>query len=359
MAVSSTVRRGAKDFLSDGEKRCWVTDFTRILVTGGAGFIGSAFVRRAVRAHPHWRIVVLDKLTYAGNLANLAPVAEQITFHHGDITEPADVQAAMAGADAVINFAAESHVDRALVDPRPCIRTNIEGVLVLLEIAQRSGVRRFLQVSSDEIYGDFCDIDRHAREDDALAPRNPYAASKAGSEHLAFSYAASYGLDVVVTRGANTYGPYQYPEKIIPLFITNALQDQPLPLYGDGMAVRDYLYVEDHAAGIDLVLHHGAAGTAYNLGARTAVTGVAVAAYILEALGKPRSLMQYIADRPGHDYRYSVDPSRAEALGWTRAWDFVRGMAQTVAWYVAHADWWRAARAQTAFREHETLWYAR
>ena len=332
-------------------------EFQRVLVTGGAGFIGSAFVRRAVVEHPEWQVVVLDKLTYAGNLANLAPVAERITFLHGDITEPADVQAAMAGADAVVNFAAESHVDRSLIDPRPFIRTNIEGVLVLLEEARRVGVRRFLQVSTDEVYGDLFGTDRHSLEGDVPAPRSPYAASKTGAEHLVFSYGISYGLNVVVTRGSNTYGPYQYPEKIIPLFITNALNDQPLPLYGDGSAVRDYLHVDDHAAGIDLVLQRGEAGKAYNLGARMEVTGVEVAERILDALGKPRALMTFVTDRPGHDYRYSVNPGRAEALGWTRAWDFPRGMAQTVAWYAEGQDWWRAAREGQAFQGHVAAWY--
>ncbi|MHB0936206.1 MAG: dTDP-glucose 4,6-dehydratase [Armatimonadota bacterium] len=336
-----------------------MAEFKRVLVTGGAGFIGSAFVRNMVKAHPAWQIVVLDKLTYAGNLANLEPVAEHVIFRRGDIAEPEQVRRAMEGIDALVNFAAESHVDRSLVDARPFVRTNIEGVLVLLDEARKAGVQRFLQVSTDEVYGDLAGTDRHSIETDAPAPRSPYAASKTGAEHLVCSYGISYGMDVVITRGSNTYGPYQYPEKVIPLFITNALNDQPLPLYGDGSAVRDYLHVDDHAAGIDLVLHNGEPGKAYNLGARLEVTGVEVAERILDLLGKPRALMTFVTDRPGHDYRYSVDPSRAEALGWKRAWDFPRGLAQTVAWYVENSDWWRAVREGQAFRGHVNTWYTR
>lgn len=336
-----------------------MAEFTRVLITGGAGFIGSAFVRRAVQVHPEWQITVLDKLTYAGNLANLAPVAEHVTFRRGDIANPEEVRQAMAGADAVINFAAESHVDRSLLDPRPFISTNIEGVLVLLEEARRAGVRRVLQVSTDEVYGDLAGTDHHSLEADVLAPRSPYAASKAGAEHLARSYAVSYGLDVVITRGSNTYGPYQYPEKVIPLFITNALEGRPLPLYGDGSAVRDYLHVDDHAAGIDLVLHRGETGASYNLGARLEVSGVEVAERILALLGKSRELITFVPDRPGHDYRYSVDPARAEALGWQRVWDFPSGLAQTVAWYLEHAAWWRAVRERQDFQRHQQAWYPR
>ena len=321
-----------------------MADFTRVLVTGGAGFIGANYVRAALAQHPHWQLVVLDKLTYAGNLENLDDVRARITFIHGDIAEPDDVRPAMAGVDAVVHFAAESHVDRSLLDPRPFIRTNVDGTLVLLEEARRAGVRRFLHVSTDEVYGDLSGTDRHSREEDPLRPRSPYAASKAGAEHLVASYGISYGLDVVITRGSNTYGPYQYPEKIIPLFITNALDDRPLPLYGNGAAVRDYLHVADHAAGIDLVLHAGATGQAYNLGARAEIDGVAVARAILAALGKPDSLLTFVPDRPGHDYRYSIDPTLAESLGWRRRWTFPTGLADTVRWYQQHEAWWRRLR---------------
>ncbi|AEB12583.1 dTDP-glucose 4,6-dehydratase [Marinithermus hydrothermalis] len=331
--------------------------FKRVLITGGAGFIGSNYVRYALAHHPEWEVVVLDKLTYAGNLENLEGVMDRITFIQGDIANPEDARRAMAGADAVVNFAAESHVDRSLLDPRPFVKTNVEGTLVLLEEARRAGVKRFLQVSTDEVYGDLSGTERHSVETDPLRPRSPYAASKAGAEHLVFAYGVSYGLEVVVTRGSNTYGPYQYPEKIIPLFITNALEGKPLPVYGDGSAVRDYLHVEDHCAGIDLVLHKGTAGEAYNLGARLAVRGVEVAERVLGLLGKPRELIRFVADRPGHDYRYSVDPSKAEALGWERRWSFEAGLRQTVRWYVEHAGWWRRAKERIEFRDLETKWY--
>ncbi|HCJ10898.1 MAG TPA: dTDP-glucose 4,6-dehydratase [Clostridiales bacterium] len=314
--------------------------FRRVLVTGGAGFIGSNYVRYALEHHPEWEVVVLDKLTYAGRLENLQDVWDRIEFVRGDIADPAVVDRAAAGADAVVNFAAETHVDRSLVDARPFVRTNVEGVLILLDACRRRGVRRFLQVSTDEVYGDLRGSDRHSVESDALRPRSPYAASKAAAEHLVLAYHASFGLDVVLTRASNTYGPFQYPEKIIPLFVTNALRDRPLPVYGDGSAVRDYLHVEDHCRGVDLVLHRGRTGQAYNLGARLAVSALEVARTILDLLGKSRDLITFVPDRPGHDYRYSVDPSRAEALGWRRRWDFDEGLAATVEWYLANREWW-------------------
>jgi dTDP-glucose 4,6-dehydratase len=336
-----------------------VEKFQKVLVTGGAGFIGSNYVHYALNQHPTWEIVVLDKLTYAGNLDNLKDVSDRITFIQGDIANPEDVEKAVAGVDAILNFAAESHVDRSLRDPLPFIRTNIEGTLLLLEAAKKHQIKRFLHVSTDEVYGDLVGSDRHSLESDTLSPRSPYAASKAGAEHLVFSYGISYGLDVVITRGSNTYGLYQYPEKIIPLFITNALESKSLPIYGDGSAVRDYLYVEDHCSGIDTVLHAGTSGQAYNLGARMEVNGIEVAKTILGLLDRPESLMQSVSDRPGHDYRYSVDPSATEALGWQRQWDFQRGMAQTVAWYKQNLDWWQAVKDKKVFQEHYNQWYAR
>ena len=335
-----------------------MAEFKRVLVTGGAGFIGANFVRQAVKRHPQWDVVVLDKLTYAGNRENLADLEDRITFIEGDIAEPDDVSRAMAGADAVLNFAAESHVDRSLLDSRPFVRTNVEGTVVLLEAARAAGVRRFLQVSTDEVYGELSPDDPPSVESDPARPRSPYAATKAAAEHLVLSYGISYGLDVVVTRGSNTYGPYQYPEKIIPLFITNALEDKPLPLYGDGSAVRDYLHVEDHVGGVDRVLHGGRSGSAYNLGASVQISGVTVAEQILRLLGKPSDLVQFVPDRPGHDYRYEVDSARAEALGWNRKWAFPGGIAETVRWYREQESWWRSVKQRLEFRDHENKWYA-
>jgi len=334
-----------------------VASFKRVLVTGGAGFIGSNFVRYTRANHPDWEIVVLDKLTYAGNLANLRGLLDHVTFLRGDIADPATARRAVRGADAVLNFAAESHVDRSLLDAAPFVRTNVEGTLVLLEEARRAGVRRFLQVSTDEVYGDLAGTGRRSAETDPLAPRSPYAATKAAAEHLVLAYGASYGLDVVVTRGSNTYGPYQYPEKIIPLFVTNALENRPLPVYGDGSAVRDYMHVEDHCAGIDLVLHEGEPGHAYNLGAGLEVTGLEVARRVLDLLGKPWSLMSFVPDRPGHDYRYAVDTRKVETLGWKPRWSFDRGLAETLTWYVEHEAWWRSVRRRRGFRRHLQEWY--
>lgn len=330
-----------------------MAEVRRVLITGGAGFIGSHYVRYAREHHPEWQIVVLDKLTYAGSLETLRDIADQIVFIRGDIARPEDVARAMIGVDAVVNFAAETHVDRSLLAPHAFVRTNVEGTVVLLEHARRAGVTRFLHVSTDEVYGDLSGTDQHSVETDTLEPRSPYAATKTGAEHLVFSYGTSYGLDVVVTRGSNTYGPYQHPEKIIPLFITNALEDRRLPVYGDGSAVRDYLHVEDHCRGIDLVLHRGRSGEAYNLGARLEISGLQVATQVLELLAKSVDLIEYVADRPGHDYRYSVDPTKAESLGWARAWAFPKGLARTVEWYVHTPGWWQPIKQSLDFQQHE------
>jgi len=335
-----------------------VAEFARVLVTGGAGFIGSNYVRRALRVHPDWELVVLDKLTYAGNLDNLDGLMDRISFVQGDVACPEDADKAMAGADAVVHFAAESHVDRSLLDSCPFVRTNVEGTMVLLDAARRHGVKRFCHVSTDEVYGDLAGTDGHSVESDMLAPRSPYAATKAAAEHLVMSAWISFAVEAVITRGSNTYGPYQYPEKIIPLFVTNAIDGKHLPLYGDGSAVRDYMHAEDHAAGIDAVLHHGQSGQAYNLGARGEIPGVEVAERILQLLGKPADLVRFVPDRPGHDYRYSVDPARAEGLGWRRQWDWPEGLAQTVRWFVENEPWWRKVKQRLEFRDHDRKWYA-
>lgn len=332
-------------------------EFKRVLVTGGAGFIGSNYVHYAAAQHPNWEIVVLDKLTYAGNLENLEPIRDRIEFIQGDIADPEAAAKAMREVDAVLNFAAESHVDRSLLGPMPFVKTNVEGTLVLLEAACKLGVRRFLHVSTDEVYGDLRGTVHHSRETDPFRPRSPYSASKAAAEHLVFAHGISFGVDVVITRGSNTYGPYQYPEKIIPLFITNALEGKPLPLYGDGSAVRDYMHAYDHASGIDIVLHAGVCGEAYNLGAREQVPGTEVARRVLEALGRPQSLVKFVIDRPGHDYRYSVDPSKAEALGWKRKYAFPEGLSETVKWYLEHEGWWRRVREKREHQELMRAWY--
>lgn len=332
--------------------------FRRLLVTGGAGFIGSCFVRDVLARRDGRSITVLDKLTYAGNRVNLAPAeadpeqAARLRFIVGDIAEPAAVAPLVAEVDAVVNFAAESHVDRSILDPEAFLRTDVMGVHVLLEAcrAERDraakGLRaapRFLQVSTDEVYGSV--ESGESREDDRLEPRSPYSAAKAAGELLARSYFVTYGLDVVVTRGSNTYGPYHHPEKLIPLFITNAIDDQQLPLYGDGLQRRDWLYVADHAGAIGHVLEHGAAGETYNLAGNNERTNREIVTELLARLGKPWSLVRLVEDRPGHDRRYAMDSSKLAALGWTNKMPFGDGLAATVDWYRQNQDWWRSIKS--------------
>ncbi|MDB5066879.1 MAG: dTDP-glucose 4,6-dehydratase [Chloroflexi bacterium] len=312
-----------------------------LLVTGGAGFIGSEFVRMTLREHPGDRVTVLDKLTYAGNPRNLDPVRDDpgFRFVHGDIVDAALVNELAAGVDVILNFAAESHVDRSLEAPGQFIQTDVYGTFVLLEAARAAGHERFLQVSTDEVYGDV--PVGSSREDDPLRPRSPYSASKAGAELLIGAYRASFAMPVVTTRSCNTYGPYQYPEKIVPLFITNAIEERPLPLYGDGTVVRDYLHVEDHCRGIDVALRHGGPSADYNIGTGSEIDGVTVADTVLRLLDRPPSLRQFVRDRPGHDRRYAVDSSRLRALGWEPRVEFESGMAATVRWYQENTGWWR------------------
>ncbi len=324
--------------------------FDHLLVTGGAGFIGSCYVRDVLARRDGTRITVLDKLTYAGNEANLAPVradpemAARLTFVRGDIADPAAVGPLVDTVDTVLNFAAESHVDRSILDPEAFLATGVIGVHVLLEACRIApGRPRYLQVSTDEVYGHV--ETGHAAEDAALAPRSPYAAAKAAGELLVRSYVATHGLDAVVTRGANTYGPYHHPEKLIPLFITNALDDRPLPLYGDGLQRRDWLYVSDHAAAIDFVLRRGETGETYNVSGGSERTNRDVVALLLERLGKPWSLVREVEDRPGHDRRYAMNGERLHALGWEPDIAFEDGLASTVDWYRANEDWWRATRS--------------
>jgi dTDP-glucose 4,6-dehydratase len=325
-------------------------DYRRLLVTGGAGFIGSCYVRDVLARRDGTHITVLDKLTYAGNEANLAPVradpelAARLRFVKGDIADREVVDDLVRDVDAVLNFAAESHVDRSILDPEEFLVTGVIGVHVLIEACRTApGRPRFLQVSTDEVYGSVAE--GHSREGDLLAPRSPYAAAKAAGELLVRSYVVTHDLDAVVTRGSNTYGPYQHPEKLIPLFVTNAIDDRPLPLYGDGLQRRDWLYVSDHAAGIDHVLRHGRSGETYNIAGGVEMANRDTVQLLLEHLGKPWSLVRHVEDRPGHDRRYAMDGSRLAALGWRPQVSFEDGLARTIDWFVANEPWWRAARS--------------
>ena len=317
----------------------------RLLVAGAAGFIGSNFVRHVRRTRPKVEVTVLDKLTYAGNLANLVEFEGQAgyRFVHGDICDQDIVNSLAAQADAIVNFAAETHVDRSLMDPFAFIETDVRGTAVLCEAARNFGHEVFLLVSTDEVYGDV--PEGRSTETDAFRPRSPYSASKAGGEHIARAYAESFGLPLLVTRGSNNYGPHQYPEKLIPVLITNAIDDMPLPLYNDGSAVRDYIFVEDHCRAIDQVLHEAPTGGVYNVGTGVETAGVQVAEAVLEIMGKPTSLIEFVADRPGHDYRYALDISRITALGWEPQVTLGEGLERTVRWYQDHPEWWRPLKS--------------
>ncbi len=330
-----------------------------VLITGGAGFIGGNFVRHVLRAHPDYRVINLDKLTYAGNLASLADVADdpRYEFVRGDIANAELVDLLLARVDMVVNFAAESHVDRSIMDADAFMRTNAHGVYTLLNAAHRHGVERFLQVSTDEVYGSLAPEEAPWTEASPLAPRNPYAVSKAAGDMMAQAFAITHGLPVVITRAANNVGPFQYPEKRVPLYITNAMEDRSLPVYGNGRAVRDHLHVEDHCRAVDLVLHEGQSGQAYNVGAGNDADGVALAERILAAVGKPTSLIEFVADRPGHDMRYDLDSSRMQALGWRPRFDMDACIEATVAWYVNHQDWWRPIKDSSDFRAYYARQY--
>jgi dTDP-glucose 4,6-dehydratase len=322
----------------------------RLLVTGGAGFIGSTFVRRVLQgAEPTLvgaEVVVLDKLTYAGNEANLAPVATDAALHFvkGDITEWPLVADLMVGVDAVVHFAAESHVDRSIVGADPFVVTNVVGTQMLLQAALAAGVSRFVHISTDEVYGS---IESGSwSENHPLEPNSPYSASKASGDLLARAYARTHGMDVRITRCSNNYGPYQYPEKVIPLFVTNLLDGLPVPLYGDGLNVRDWLHVDDHCRGIALVLQSGRAGEIYNIGGGIELTNTELTGLLLDALGADWSQVQPVADRKAHDRRYSVDWTKIRnELGYAPEADFTRGLASTVRWYAEHRDWWEPLKA--------------
>jgi dTDP-glucose 4,6-dehydratase len=318
---------------------------SRVLVTGGAGFIGANFVHRLLARHPDVHVVVLDALTYAGRRENLDGVpAGRLTFVHGDIRDPEVVARSMQDCDFVLNFAAESHVDRSIETPGEFIQTDVYGVFVLGEAARRAGVRRFLQVSTDEVYGEV--LEGHSTEEWPLNPRSPYAASKAGGDRLAYAYWCTYGLPVVVTRCSNNYGPRQYPEKLVPLFVTNAIDDEPLPVYGTGKNRRDWLHVDDHCdALLTLLEHPDIEGETFNIGAQHELDVLTITDTLLGLLGKPRTLVRFVEDRPGHDRRYAVDSSKlTRVTGWKPAISFEQGIRDTVRWYQQNESWWRAIK---------------
>jgi dTDP-glucose 4,6-dehydratase len=331
----------------------------KVLVTGGAGFIGSNFVRHALESHPDWHVTTLDKLTYAGRLENLQGVLDgpRHTFVHGDVADAAVAAPLVHEANIVVHFAAETHVDRSILNAGEFITTDVFGTFVLLEAARQApALRRFVQISTDEVYGSV--PEGASREGDEIRPRNPYSASKAGADRLAYSYWATYGVPVIVTRASNNYGPNQFPEKVVPLFITNAIDDIPVPLYGDGLNERDWLHVLDHCRALDLLIDIGESGEVYNVGGGHPVANAVVTRRILELLGKPESLIRHVQDRPGHDRRYSLDTSKLQGLGWAPQVDFTQGLADTVAWYRDNEWWWRPIKHQDpAFKEYYATQY--
>lgn len=319
----------------------------RLLVTGGSGFIGTNFVRDQLARHPERSVVNLDALTYAGNPANLADLASdpRYVFVRGDIRDAALVSDLMGEVDAVVHFAAESHVDRSITDPGAFVSTNVQGTFTLLEAARRAGVDRFLHVSTDEVYGSIAE--GAFREMDPLRPSSPYSASKAGSDLLALAYHTTHGLPVVVTRCSNNYGPYQFPEKLIPLFVTNLLEGRKVPVYGSGTNVREWIYVLDHCRAIEFVLDRGNPGEVYNIGSGVEKTNLEITDALLRLLGRDESAVEHVDDRKGHDFRYAIDCSKLRALGWTPAFGFEEALAETVDWYRANEAWWRPLKARS------------
>jgi len=328
-----------------------------LLVTGGAGFIGSNYVSFVLEHHPEERVVVFDKLTYAGNLDNLRAVADdpRYTFVRGDICDRAAVEAALDGhdVDAILNFAAETHVDRSIVEPDAFVRTDVLGTYTLLEAARERGLR-YLQVSTDEVYGHV--PAGASRESDAVAPRSPYSASKTSADLLALAYHVTYGLYTTVTRGSNTIGPHQHPEKALSLFSTNAIDDEPLPIYGDGLQERDYMWVGDHCAAIDLVLRQGAPGGIYNVGTGKSIPNLEMVRLVLSELGKPETLIRHVEDRPGHDRRYALDTSRIRELGWLPQHAPHQAIVRAARWYAENEWWWRPIKSGE-FREYYERMY--
>lgn len=331
----------------------------KLLVTGGAGFIGSNFLLYMLNHHPDYQIINVDALTYAGNLENLKSIEGNLqhTFIKADITDAKLMDELMGqNIDIVVNFAAESHVDRSIMEPEIFVKTNVLGTQVLLEAARKHNVKKFVQVSTDEVYGTLGETGLFS-EATPLAPNSPYSASKAGGDLLVRAYHETFGLQVNITRCSNNYGPYQFPEKLIPLMISKALADESLPIYGDGLNVRDWLYVEDHCSAIDLVIHQGRNGEVYNIGGNNERTNLQIVKTILQELGKPESLITYIKDRPGHDRRYGIDPTKTiSELGWKPKYSFETGLKETIQWYLDNKDWW--SRIQSgAYQEYYTKQY--
>ena len=334
-----------------------------VMVTGGAGFIGSNFVRYFLQTHPDYDVVVYDKLTYAGRLENLQDVAEAFTgryaFVQGDICDIPLVEQTIAqhGVDTIVNFAAETHVDRSLMAPGSFIQTDVYGTFVLLEAARKHGLERYHQISTDEVYGQV--LDGRSVETDHLRPRSPYVASKAAGDLMALAYRESWGLPVTITRGSNNIGPYQYPEKVVPLFATNAIDDQLLPVYGDGRQMRDYQYVLDHCTGIDTVLHKGELGHIYNVGTGSELTNIEMTRIVLDTLAKPDSLIKHVEDRPGHDRRYALDVSKLRALGWDNAFTCAQAVEKTVRWYADNPSWWRPIKSGELYKSYYAEQYGK
>jgi dTDP-glucose 4,6-dehydratase len=313
----------------------------KILITGGCGFIGSNFVRHMLTTHPSYKITNLDKLTYAGNRGNLADIENNsnYSFVKGDICDASLVADIMPAHDVVINFAAESHVDRSITNPDEFVQTNVLGVNNLLNIAQKNNIERFIQIGTDEVYGSR--IEGEFKEEDLLEPSSPYSASKAGGDLIALSYFTTYKFPVIVTRSSNNFGPYQYPEKLIPLFVTNALEDKQVGVYGDGKQQRDWLYVEENCRGVDLVLHKGKEGEIYNIGAGNQQENIDITKRILKGLGKSEDLINYVDDRLGHDFRYAIDVGKMRALGWSLKQNFEKSLTDTINWYKENTIWWQ------------------
>ena len=330
----------------------------KLLVTGGAGFIGSNFIRYIRQEHPDWEITNLDKLTYAGNLENLKDIQDQPGYHFvkGDIADRKLVDKLLSqGFDVIVNFAAESHVDRSILDASPFIETNVKGTQVLLEGAKNHGIQRFIQVSTDEVYGST--DSGHFAEESTLSPSSPYSASKAAADLLCRAYFKTHHLPAIITRCTNNFGPYQFPEKLIPLAITNALEDKPIPVYGDGLNIRDWIFVDDHCRALDVVIQKGQPGEIYNIGGGNEKTNLELIRKLLELLDKPQSLIQFVTDRPAHDRRYAVDCARITAeLGWKPAYSFEKALSATVDWYLKNESWWRSIKSGEYAKYYERMY---